>query len=164
MTQDELPEGTIYKGPHGIARDSTWLTQEDIPHDRDTEVVVENVLVRRNVKFQGGRVKPVFMSLKFIGKVRELGLNATNRKTMAALFGDEETGRNNTVNWFGKRVALFVEQGVRRPDGTIGPAVRIRAKRLPQKAAGPAVDNPLTIDSPPRPTPEELEELTGGKS
>ena len=35
----------------------------------------------------------------------------------------------------GKRVLLYVEQDVRRPDGTRGPAVRIRAKRVDQAPA-----------------------------
>jgi hypothetical protein len=90
--------------------------------------------LRRDVKFQGGRTKPTYLSLKFAGKDRELGLNTTNRKTLAALFGVDGS-RNNAVHWFGKRILLFVEQDVRRPDGTTGPAVRIRAKRIKQDAS-----------------------------
>jgi hypothetical protein len=82
------------------------------------------------VKFQGGRTKKVYLSLKFAGRVRELGLNATNRKVLAML-----AGSTNTASWFGMTVALFVEQNVRYPDGTSGPAVRIRAKRIEQSKA-----------------------------
>ena len=129
MSSFEVPEGSVYKGPSGIARDSLWLTNEDIPHDRDTVVTIDAVVRRDNVKFQGGRSKPVTLSLRFVGKQRELALNATNRKTLAALFAS-----NNTGEWYGKRVALFVEQDVRKPDGSRGPAVRIRAKRIEQAA------------------------------
>jgi len=122
-----IPEGDIYKGPSGIARESNWLTNEDIPHDRDTVVTIETVIIRRNVQMQGGRPKNIALSLKFVGKARELMLNATNRKTLAALFES-----NQCEAWFGKKVALFVEQDIRRPDGTRGPAVRIRAKRIEQ--------------------------------
>lgn len=143
---DDLPKGQEYKGPSGIARDSVWLTNEDIPHDRDVTVTIESVVLRRNVKFQGGRTKDVSLSLKFVGKQRELALNATNRKVLVALFGA------STGEWFGKSIALFVEADVRRPDGTRGPAVRIRAKRVetsaPQSAApatgfDPAADRDL---------------------
>lgn len=129
-----IPEGDIYKGPSGIARESNWLTNEDIPHDRDSVVTIETVIIRRNVQMQGGRPKSIALSLKFVGKSRELMLNATNRKTLAALFES-----NQCEAWFGKRVALFVEQDVRRPDGTRGPAVRIRAKRIEQ--APPATED-----------------------
>lgn len=129
-----IPEGDIYKGPSGIARESNWLTNEDIPHDRDSVVTIETVIIRRNVQMQGGRPKNIALSLKFVGKSRELMLNATNRKTLAALFES-----NQCEAWFGKRVALFVEQDVRRPDGTRGPAVRIRAKRIEQ--APPATED-----------------------
>lgn len=129
-----IPEGDIYKGPSGIARESTWLTSEDLPHDRDTIATIESVIRRNNVAMQGGRTKPVALSLRFVGRVRELMLNATNRKTLAALFES-----NQCEAWFGKRVALFVEQDVRRPDGTRGPAVRIRAKRIEQ--APPATED-----------------------
>ena len=143
MSAADVPAGQDYKGPSGIARDSNWLTSEDLPHDKDSIVTIESVTLRRNLTMQGGRPKNVALSLKFVGKQRELMLNATNRKTLAALFQTNECGA-----WFGKRIALFVEQDVRRPDGTRGPAVRIRAKRIEQKPVDAAVDNPLTTDSP----------------
>lgn len=130
MTDIEVPTGTDYRGPSGIARDSVWLTSEDLPHDKETIVTIESVVLRRNLTMQGGRPKKVALSLKFAGKDRELMLNATNRKTLAALFGT-----NDCAEWFSKRIALYVEQDVRRPDGTKGPAVRIRAKRIEQETA-----------------------------
>ncbi len=136
---NDVPDATPYGGPLGIARDSIWLTSEDLPHDRDTEVVIEQINMRKGVKWQGGRVSPVVVSAQFKGKSRELRLNATHRKTLRNLFQSSE-GRD----FVGKRVALYVEQDVRRPDGTTGPAVRIRAKRLPQD--GPA---PKPAEAPP---------------
>lgn len=127
MSSADVPAGQDYKGPSGIARDSNWLTNEDIPHDRDTVVTIESVVLRRNLKMQGGRPKDVALSLKFVGKGRELMLNATNRKTLAALFNS-----NECAQWYQRKIALYVEQDVRRPDGTRGPAVRIRAKRIEQ--------------------------------
>jgi hypothetical protein len=155
----ETPEPKPWGGPSGIARDSVWLTQEDLPHDKDTILAVVQVNRRDNVKFQTGKPKAVMLSLVFRtdkGKVldRELGLNATNRKVMSKLYGSKCAG------WIGKRVALFV-QTVNSPQGEV-PAVRIRAKELPPDASvqDAPVDNPLTTDAPPKPTPDELRDLT----
>lgn len=126
----DVPEGDIYKGPCGIARESTWLTWEDLPADREAPATIETVRIRKRLVLQGGREKAVGLSLKFVGKERELLLNATNRKVLSLLFGGD------TAGWFGKRVLLYVEQDVRRPDGTKGPAVRIRPKRVEATPAG----------------------------
>lgn len=123
----DMPAGDVYKGPCGIGRESPWLTNEDIPHDRDVTVTIENVVLHPRLTMQGGRDKTNALSIGFVGKERRLLLNATNRKALAALFGA------NTADWFGKRVILHVEPDVRRPDGTKGPAVRIRAKRVDQE-------------------------------
>ena len=141
----EVGEGEVYKGPPGIARESTWLTNEDIPHDRDVTVTIDSVRLRRNLEMQGGRPKKVALSLKFSGKDRELMLNATNRKVLAALFGA------TTGEWFGKKVLLYVEQDVRRPDGTRGPAVRIRAKRIEQDKPAAATPREPGDDDAPNP-------------
>lgn len=123
MAEYQTPPGRPYRGPSGVARDSVWLTNEDLPHDRDVVVTIENVMIRDEVKFAGGRVKHNVISLKFVGKQRELGLTAAcNRKTMNLLY------TTNVANWVGKRVILFVEKNVGLPDGTRGPAVRIRAR------------------------------------
>ena len=132
----DVTAGTEYRGPSGIARDSVWLTNEDLPHDRDTPVTIEAVVRRNNVVFLEGRKKPVALSLRFVGKQRELLLNATHRGTLATLFGS-----TNCAEWFGKQILLHVVQNVRRPDGSKGPAVRIRARRVDQGAVeAPATD------------------------
>lgn len=128
----DVPAGQVYRGPPGIARDSTWLTNEDLPHDKDTVLTIDAVLIRKNLKFQGGRDKPVGLSLKFKERQRELLLNAGHRKVLMSLYGP------TTGDWFARQVALFVEQDVRRPDGTTGPAVRIRAKRFETPAGAPS--------------------------
>jgi hypothetical protein len=147
---NDVPKGVEYRGPAGIARESNWLTNEDIPHDRDTVVTIESAILRRNLTLQGGRPKDVGLSLKFVGKSRELLLNATNRKVLATIFGS-----NECAAYFGKRVALYVEQDVRRPDGTRGPAVRIRPTRLDPPTAEEieihrkeATPKPFTLETP----------------
>lgn len=150
----ETPQAKKWDGPSGVARDSVWLTQEDIPHDKDTILVVEQVNRRDEVKFQGtGKAKPVVLSLQFRGVKRELGLNATNRKAMSRLFGSKCSG------WVGKRIALFVQQGVSAPQGEV-PAVRIRAKELPQVTE----DNPMLTDRPAKALDEPPESAGGDGS
>ena len=117
-------KGEQYRGPSGVARDSQWLTNEDLPGERDVVVEIESVTLYKDVTFQAGRTKAKVLSIKFKGKERELALNATNRKVLALLFGTA------TADWYGQRIALYVEQDVRRPDGSRGPAVRIRAKAV----------------------------------
>jgi hypothetical protein len=129
--KDELDVGEIYKGPCGVLKDSNWLTAETLPADRDTIVQIEAVIRRRAVKFTN-ETKKVFGSLRFKGKEKELGLNVTNMKVLAALFG------NDTSAWFGQWIALYVDPSV-SAFGQIVSAVRIRAKKIeaPKKDAAP---------------------------
>lgn len=121
----DLPEPTAYKGVHRIASDSPWLAADDLPDDKDTIVTIEAVNLRRDVTMDAGRKKDVALSLRFVGKKRELMLNATNRKTLTLLSGSAKCEA-----WYGMTIALFKAQGVRRPDKTKGPAIRIRPKHV----------------------------------
>ena len=122
--------GNSYRGPCGIARDSDFLTNEDVSHTTDTVLTIEDVKFYKSLKF-GPRTEERKLSLKFKERKRELVLNATNRKTVALLFGAD------TTDWIGRKVALWVEKDVRRPDNTRGPAVRFRAKRMDAAKAAP---------------------------
>ena len=82
----DIPNGEVYKGPCGIGRDSPWLTNEDLPHDRDVTATIESVVLRKNLKMQGGRDKPVGLSLKFVGRNRELLLNAMDELEFLVAF------------------------------------------------------------------------------
>lgn len=122
MSNEKLETGEVYKGPCGVLKDSNWLSAETIPHDRDTIVQIEAVVRRKSVKFQK-ETKKSYGSLRFKGKEKELGLNATNIRIMKALYGPD------TGEWFGKWVALYVDPNV-ESFGQIVPAVRIRAKKV----------------------------------
>lgn len=108
-----------YRGPSGIGRESPWLTAEDLIEGTDRVLVIEDVLARKDVVFQGGRKRPLMLALRFKGMQRELGLNATNRKRLNNLYGYDTTG------WVGKPVALFVDPNVSIGGETVR-AVRIR--------------------------------------
>ena len=130
MADQPLPPGQEYRGSHTVAKDSRWLCAEDLlaRNTREVTVEIERVLRRDNLTMQEGRKMKVALSLKFRGKQKELLLNATNRKTLATLFSSD------CGEWYGKRIALFVQDNVRYPDGTKGPAIRIRARRISQAA------------------------------
>jgi hypothetical protein len=125
---EELEAGEVYKGPCGVLKDSNWLTAETLPTDKDTLVQIEAVLRRKAVKF-ANETKKGYGSLRFKGKDRELGLNATNLKVLSALFG------SHTSAWFGQWIALYVDPAV-SSFGQIVSAVRIRAKRVEPPAKG----------------------------
>lgn len=102
------PEGESYEGPSGgIKKESPWLASEDIPLGKEVTVVVEDVKLYRNVEFDKGRKEPSVGTLKFVGKKKELVLNATNRKRMVKMFSI------NTREWRGKSVILYVDPKVK---------------------------------------------------
>lgn len=134
-SSDDEVAPTIYKGPSGAIRNSNWLTNEDLPHDRDSVVTIEHVHERRGVTFKGGRKLARVFSLKFVGRDRELKVNATHMRVLNSLSGSTNCGA-----WDGLKILLFVEQDVSRGDGTSGPAVRIRAKRVEAAVVTPTED------------------------
>jgi len=150
--QDQLPPGEPYKGPSSIARKSPWLTNEDIPHDKDTVVTIEEIVLRRNVAFEEGRKEPVVLSARFKGKKRELALNATNRETLAAI-----TGSKNCEKWFGLTIALYVKPDVRLGRDTVC-GVRIRNKRIDPARAQPDLSDANYFGATP-PTSEHEREI-----
>lgn len=126
-------DGEAYKGPVGLLKDSSWLTAESLPPDKDVEVQIAEVRVRKNVEFKN-ETKAVYGSLVFTGKDKELGLNSTNLAVLTALHG------NMAAGWYGKWVALYVDHDVKAFGRTVS-AVRIRPKRLD----GPSKSKALPI-------------------
>ncbi len=130
------PEGgEVYRGPCGIFKDTAWLTAESIPGDgKDTPVQIEAVVRHKTLEFNRPGSKTVekktnYGALKFVGKDKMLGLNATNLRILAALFGTDTSG------WFGQWIALYVDPHV-SAFGQIVSAVRIRAKKIDAPKAG----------------------------
>jgi len=101
-------------------RTSPWLSCEDLDGIGEVKCEVEGVLAHRNATMQDGRKQPLLYAVKFKGKERQLVLNATNRKTLVALYGTD------VKQWTGKTVTLFVQDGVRNPAGGKTKGIRIR--------------------------------------
>lgn len=105
---------------------SKFLASEDFIGLGDVEVTISGVYENENEVMQDGKRKD-FHSIGFNGKPKRMVLNATNRKTLAAAFGAD------TTNWVGKKVHIYVKDGVRNPAG--GETVcglRIKAKPDPE--------------------------------
>lgn len=98
------PEGKPYEGPSGIGRDSLWLTNEDLIEGKDIKVKIENVILYGEVEFQAGRKRKNYLGLKFVGKDRVLGVNATARKLLNRMFG------NIVRSWKGQEITLYVSE------------------------------------------------------
>ena len=76
-----------------------WLASEDIMGLGEIEVTIESVNKVLGAEFDMGRKEDVF-TVGFTGKKKQLVLNATNRKTLVAMFGADVTA------WKGQKVRL----------------------------------------------------------
>ena len=89
---------------------SKFLASEDFIGLGEVEVTISGVYENQDEVMQDGKKKS-FHSIGFNDKPKRMVLNATNRKTLAAAFGAD------TVKWVGKKVHIFVKDGVRNPVG-----------------------------------------------
>jgi hypothetical protein len=146
-----------FTGVAGRLRSTPWITFEMLSLDSDIVVEIEEVRYRKRVEFArpGTKLKDVKSdvgSLKFKNVDRELVLNATNLRSLIAAYG------SSTADWYGKKVALFVDTKVKFGNKTVC-AVRIRAKAL--DPATPIGKLKAPIDDAPEaaateePTPDE---------
>jgi hypothetical protein len=105
---------------------SKFLASEDFIGLGEVELTITGIYEHADEVMQDGKKKS-FFSIGFNDKPKRMVLNATNRKTLAACFGAD------TKNWIGKKVNLFVKDGIRNPAG--GDTVcglRLKAKPDPE--------------------------------
>lgn len=115
-----MSESTPYEGRTAAMRTSPWLASEDLDGLGEVEVTIESVFEHKDAVMQDGRKQPKLFAVKFVGKERQLVLNATNRKTLAGKFGA------NCKAWKGQKVLLYVKDGVRNPAGGTTKGIRIK--------------------------------------
>lgn len=101
---------------------SPWFSAEDIPADSWDGVIlqIENVLVRKGVRFNKGKSRPRELSLKFKDVEKELVVNVTNRRIIDSMFTPA------TANWVGKWVTAYVQKGITTGDGSTKNGIRFR--------------------------------------
>lgn len=97
-----------YDGHAAQMRESPWLASEDLEATGGEAILtIKRVWHHHDVEFEQGRRKPDVYALEFAGAKRQLALNATNRRALQQMFG------NHTREWVGKRVTLFVQEGIK---------------------------------------------------
>lgn len=105
---------------------SKFLASEDFIGLGEIEVTISGVFEHADEVMQDGKKKS-FYSIGFNDKPKRMVLNATNRKTLAACFGAD------TTKWIGKKVSLYVQDGVRNPaGGATVCGLRLKAKPDPE--------------------------------
>lgn len=106
-----------------MKKPTPWLASEDILDAGDVAVTIEKVFKHKDCKFDDGRTETVH-AIAFVGKEKQLILNATNRKTLVDKF---ET--TDVKAWIGRKITLYVDRDVRKPGGAKGErccGIRIR--------------------------------------
>ena len=93
-----------------MKQSSKFLASEDFLGLGEIELTLTGVYEHADEVMQDGKKKS-FYSIGFNDKPKRMVLNATNRKVLAAAFGAD------TNNWIGKKVTLFVKDGIRNPSG-----------------------------------------------
>ena len=147
MADDARPVGKPYEGHSGIARDSIWLTHEDLELAGKTEMTLTIDWVEHfdEVKFQQGRVRTNYLALHFVGAKRILGVNATIRKTLNKMFGEFAKG------WKGQKVTLFITKAKNPEGGGQVKCIRVRetasasVKQAQERLAAPAKPSTLNV-------------------
>lgn len=76
-----------------------WLASEDILGKGPVEVTIETCHKVKDAVFDAGRKEDVF-TLSFVGKEKQLVLNATNRKALVNMFGP------HVPDWKGKKIKI----------------------------------------------------------
>ena len=89
---------------------SKFVASEDFSGLGEVEVAISGVFENADEVMQDGKKKS-FHSVGFEKTAKRMVLNATNRKCLAAAFGAE------VANWTGKKVHIYVKDGVRNPAG-----------------------------------------------
>lgn len=105
-------------------RNGPWLYEEHL-QGKEIIVTIEKVVAGEVEGEKGRKAKKAV--LHFVGKKRPLAINATNGKTIAALYG------NMTEAWVGKRITLYPAT-TKDGTGAVVPCIRVRPS-VPRGAA-----------------------------
>ena len=116
----------VFTGRASEMRLSEWLAVEDIRGYGDCKVTIENVIINRNVEFEGGRKVALVFSLKFVGKSRQLIINSAIRQLLVAKCGADVT------DWTGHIITIYVDETVTMMGVTVG-GIRIRDEVIKPK-------------------------------
>jgi len=131
--------------------DNKFLASEDFIGLGEIELTVSGIYSHENEVMQDGKKKS-FFSVGFNDKPKRMILNATNRKVLAMAFGSD------TKNWIGKKIMMFVKDGIRNPAG--GDTVcglRLKVAMTKQGKVSPFAAN--TQESPETPSQSNVAQM-----
>lgn len=125
--------------------DRDYLYAYDL-QGRDVTVTIEKVVAGELTSTGGKKTKKPIVS--FVGKAKPLALNATNAKTIAAMYG------NHTEAWIGKAITIWPT--TTSMGGETVECIRIRPT-VPKQNGKPAPKPPADPDTwtPPPPPDDE---------
>lgn len=124
---------------------SNFLKAEDISH-LGKDVVVTIAKVTEETLGQGANAERKFV-VEFAGKDKKLVLNKTNFKSIITA-----TGEDDTDNWTGKKISLFVMDV--EYQGDLMPAIRVRP-RPPAPAGAASQDRGTATPAPAKASPRQ---------
>lgn len=116
---------TDYRSLYG----KEWLGSWDL-QDKDVTVTIISCAGGELTSVGGRKSKKPILTIK--GTEKKIALNATNGKSIAAMYG------KHVEDWAGKRITLY-KSSTRNPDGT-GDVECIRIRPVPPPAKGSAGD------------------------
>lgn len=93
-----------------MRKNNKFLSAEDLMGLGEVEVEIETIFEFEGEAMQDGKKKDG-NSIGFVGKKKRAIINATNRKTLVACFGER------IENWHGKKIKLKASPGKRNPNG-----------------------------------------------
>jgi hypothetical protein len=95
---------------------SDWLRAADLAGPSNVTILSVEMTTFRDKETDKPKDQLV---LAFDGWDKKLGLNATNARMIASILGDD------TANWPGHTITLYVDPNVKQVNGGVGPGVRV---------------------------------------
>jgi hypothetical protein len=142
-----------FTGSVTAMKNTPWLSSEDLMGKDEPTLIIDGVFVHEDVVLDGGRKESRLYSIAFQKTKKQMILNATNRKVLSGNYGAD------VRNWIGKPVTLYVESGVKKPNGKRGETTTgLRFKVIGGKTAAQLdanIEQPTTLDETETPQIEE---------
>jgi len=98
---------TKFEGRASQMRESQWLAAEDLEGLGEVEVTIKQVNLHQNVQVEGQPKRDRVYTLEFDGRHKEMWINATNRKVLKMMYGDDVNA------WSGKTITFYAQDGIR---------------------------------------------------
>lgn len=119
MAETKTSEPVEFNGNAGILRETIWIAKDDFDDGQVFQMTIKRVVRFQDVVRKKGRVDHVVPAIEFEETDKFKQLDAESRDVLREVFG------NQTGKWSGRKVELYVRDGLTGGDGT-GRGVRVR--------------------------------------